>query len=105
MPRSPAGTSPHTVATVAALMALACSGDGSIERRPQHDERHGAARTGIAPAVPVAQLHHDVTLSHHPLAFIQDEHSFTLHDDPVIDRLRLVDRGAEGVLSAAVPGC
>src|SRR6266850_4416373 len=72
-----------------------------LELAAHHHEGHQAAGARIGPAVPVAELDHDVTRPHHDLAGVEDEHALAFEHDAVIDRLRLVDRRAESILSAA----
>src|SRR5262249_44508135 len=74
-----------------------------LELAAHHHEGHQAADARIGPAVPVAELHHDVTGPHHDLARVEDEYAFALEKDSVVHRLGLVDRRAETVLPAAHP--
>ena len=54
--------------------------------------------------MPVAELHHHVAGAHDVLAVVEEQHALAFEQDAVVDCLRLVHRGAEGVLAALVPG-
>ena len=53
--------------------------------RAHHHKSHAAAYTRIAPAVPIAQLHHHIAGLHHMLTVIKDQHTLAFEHDAVID--------------------
>src|ERR1700693_5854160 len=56
----------------------------------------------MGPAVPVAELHHDVALLQRIRAVVEQQGSLSVEQDAVIDGRRLVVGRAVGLLTAAI---